>query len=117
MDKSLSFLEGILFNTMFAEIEERFKNVVDIHGNDPEIMSLAQHLRRIGDTVREIFKEIPNPQKKLMEELYTTLYQILKDVSTTLYDLSVMDGDQLNYVVVQAYRKLDSISSLVEKLG
>ncbi len=116
MGKDVSTLEEMLFNTMFSEIEDRYNDVVDIYRNDYEILSLAQHLKSVRDVVSEVFKEIPNPNKKLGEELYTTLYQVLKDVSSILYDLSIAEGDQLNYVVVQAYRKLDSINSLFEKL-
>ncbi len=116
MDQDISFLEEMLFNTMFSEIDERYNEVVDIYRNDYEILTLAQHLKSISDMVREVFKEIPNPQKKLGEELYTTLYQTLKDISSVLYDLSIAEGDQLSYVVVQAYRKLDSMNSLFERL-
>lgn len=116
MGQDIAFLEGMLFSSMFSEIEERYNDVVDLYRNDYEILSLAQHLKSISDAVGEIFKEIPNPQKKMGEELYTTLYNVLKDVSSILYDLSIAEGDQLSYVVVQAYRKLDSINSIFEKL-
>ncbi len=116
MERDLSFLEGMLFKTMFAEIEERYREVMDIYGNDYEISSLATHLKEISETVKEIYKEIPNPNKKLTEEHYTTLYEVLKDVSGILYDLSIAEGEQLSYVIVQAYRKLDNINSLFEKL-
>ncbi len=116
MGKDISTLEEMLFNTMFSEIEERYNDVVDIYRNDYEILSLAQHLRSVKEAVGEVFKEIPNPNKKLSEEHYTTLYQVLKEVSSILYDLSIAEGDQLSYVIVQAYRKLDSINSLFEKL-
>ncbi len=116
MGKELSLLEGMLFNTMFSEIEERYNDVVDIYRNDYEVFSLAQHLKGISDMVAEVFKEIPNPQKKLNEDLYTTLYEVLRDISSILYDLSIAEGDQLSYVVVQAYRKLDSMNSLFQRL-
>ncbi len=116
MGKELSLLEEMLFNTMFSEIEERYNDVVDIYRNDYEILSLAQHLISVKDAVGEVFREIPNPEKKLGEELYTTLYEVLKEVSSILYDLSIAEGDQLSYVIVQAYRKLDNINSLFEKL-
>ena len=116
MGQEINLLEEMLFNTMFSEIEERYNDVVDIYRNDYEILSLAQHMKGISDMVAEVVKEIPNPGKKLGEELYTTLYQVLKDVSSILYDLSIAEGDQLSYVVIQAYRKLDSINSLFEKL-
>ncbi len=116
MDRELSFLEGMLFDSMFSEIKERYNDVVDIYRNDYEVLSLAQRLKGISDMVADVFKEIPNPKKKLSEELYTTLYEVLKDVSSILYDLSIAEGDQLSYVVVQAYRKLDSMNSLFEKL-
>ncbi len=116
MDRNLNFLEDMLFTTMFSEIEERYREVMEIYGNDYEIASLAAHLKEISDTVKEIYKDIPNPEKKLTEDHYTTLYHVLKDVSMILYDLSIAEGDQLSYVVVQAYRKLDNINSLFEKL-
>ena len=117
MGNELDILEEMLFSTMFSEIEERYNEVVDIYRNDYEILSLAQHLKSIGSVVSDVFKEIPNPQKKLSEDLYTTLYEVLKDISSILYDLSIAEGDQLNYVIVQAYRKLDSINSLFQKLA
>ncbi len=116
MGQELNFLEEMLFNSMFSEIEERYNDVVDIYRNDYEVLSLARHLKNVSDMVGEIFREIPNPQKKLSEELYTTLYQVLKDISSILYDLSIAEGDQLSYVVVQAYRKLDSMNSLFQRL-
>ncbi len=117
MGNELDILEEMLFSTMFSEIEERYNEVVDIYRNDYEILSLAQHLKSIGGVVSDVFKEIPNPEKKLGEDLYTTLYEVLKDISSILYDLSIAEGDQLNYVIVQAYRKLDSINSLFQKLA
>ncbi len=117
MGSDLNKLEEILFSTMFAEIEERYNEVVDIYRNDYEILSLAQHLMKLTDVVRDVFKEIPNPKKKLSEDLYTPLYEVLKDVSSILYDLSIADGEQLNYVIVKAYQKLDNISSLFQKLA
>jgi hypothetical protein len=116
MDGILSLLEDMLFNTMFSEIEERYREVMEIYGNDYEIASLASHLKEITNAVRDLYREIPNPEKKLTEDHYTTLYQVLKDVSMILYDLSIAEGDQLSYVIVQAYRKLDNINSLFEKL-
>jgi len=116
MDRSISLLEDMLFSTMFSEIEERYNEVMEIYGNDYEIASLATHLKEISQTVKELYREIPNPEKKLTEEHYTTLYQVLKDISMILYDLSIAEGDQLSYVIVQAYRKLDNINSLFEKL-
>lgn len=116
MGRDLNLLEEMLFNTMFSEIEERYNDVVVIYRSDYEVLSLAHHLKSLSDMVGSIFKEIPNPQKKLSEELYTTLYQVLKDISSILYDLTIADSDQLSYVIVQAYRKLDSINSLFEKL-
>ncbi len=116
MGQDISFLEEMLFKSMFSEIEERYNDVVDIYRNDYEILSLARHLKAVTDAARDVVKEIPNPQKKLSEELYTTLYEVLKDVSSILYDLTIAEGDQLSYVVVQAYRKLDSINSLFQRL-
>ncbi len=116
MDKNLSLLENMLFNTMFSEIEERYREVMEIYGNDYEIASLTSHLKEISDMVKDLYRDIPNPEKKLTEDHYTTLYQVLKDVSMILYDLSIAEGDQLSYVIVQAYRKLDNINSLFEKL-
>jgi len=116
MGRDLILLEEMLFATMFNEIEERYGDVIDAYSNDYEIVTLAQHLKGITDVVKEVFKEIPNPDKKLGEEMYSTLYDVLKDISMILYDISIAEGDQLSYVIVQAYRKLDSMNSLFEKL-
>jgi hypothetical protein len=116
MGRDIAILEEMLFATMFSEIEERYNEVIDTYSSDYEIITLAHHLKGISEMVREVFKEIPNPDKKLGEEMYTTLYDVLKDVSMILYDLSIAEGDQLSYVIVQAYRKLDSLNSLFEKL-
>ncbi len=116
MGRDTALLEEMLFATMFAEIQERYEEVSDTYAGDYEIITLAQHLKGISDMVKEVFKEIPNPDKKLGEDMYSTLYEVLKDVSMILYDLSIAEGDQLSYVIVQAYRKLDSLNSLFEKL-
>ena len=116
MNREVSFLEELLFNSMFHEIEQRYEEVIELYKNDYEIMGIAKHLKGMSDSILGIFRDIPNPYKKLTEEHYTTLYEALKDISMILYDLSIADGEQLNYVIVQAYRKLDNINSLFEKL-
>lgn len=117
MDKNLHLLEEMLFKTMFSEIEERYNDVIDIYRNDQEILSIANHLKKLTNVVGEVYREIPNPRKKLTEELYTVLYQILKEVSSILYDLSIAEGEQLDYVIAEANRKFDNIISLLQKLS
>ena len=116
MGSELIFLEELLFKSVQREIEERFEDVADTYRNDYEIMTLAHHLKGISDMVQEVFKEIPNPDKKLSEDMFSTLYEVLRDVSMILYDLTIAEGDQISYVIMQAYRKLDSMNSLFEKL-
>jgi len=114
MGKDITTLEEMLFNTMFREIEERYNDVEEIYRNDVEILSLAQRLKAVKDRVNGILREVSSG--KPGEDTYTTLYQVLKDVSSILYDLSIADGDQLAYVVLQAYRKLEDINSLLKTL-
>jgi hypothetical protein len=116
MGRDITVLEEMLLATMLAEISDRYDDVLDTYSNDYEVITLAHHLKGIAEMVKEVFKEIPNPEKKLGEEMYSTLYNALKDVSMILYDLSIAEGDQLSYVIVQAYQKLDSLNSLFEKL-
>ena len=116
MRDKLNLLEEMLFNTMFSEIEKHYEDVMDLHEGNYEILSLAHHLRSVSEVVGEVFREIPNPRKRLGTELYTPLYEVLRDIDSILYDLSIAEGEQLGYVIAQAYRKLDHINSLFERL-
>ena len=116
MNKEVNFLEDILFRSMIKEIEERYEDVITIYKYDYEIRSLAEKLIRLTRILEEVFKEIPNPEKKLDQNTYTTVYNILKDISSILYDLSIATSEQVSYVLLQAYRKLDNIDSLIRKL-
>jgi hypothetical protein len=116
MREDVSFLEGILFESMFKEIEERYRDVIEFRSDHYEMVNIAEHLMKITKQVERIFKEIPNPQKKLDEALYTTLYEALKDISGILYDFSIAEQEQTNYVLVKTYRKLDNLHTLFTKL-
>ncbi len=116
MRKDLLLLEELLLRTMLAEIEERYQKVMKAHGEEEEVTVLADSLLSIGRIVEEVFREIPNPQKKMGEELYTTLYEVLKDVSSALSELANADDDRLQSVLASAYRRLDGFNSLFEKL-
>lgn len=116
MEKDLNFLEDMLLKSMMKEIEERYDDVITIYKYDYEIRALSEKLMSLARVVEEVFKEIPNPEKKLDKDAYTTLYSILKDISSILYDLSIATSEQLSYVLLQAYRKLDNIDSLIKKL-
>ena len=82
----------------------------------PEIINIAKSIKGMCDYIMKTYKEIPNPEKKLDENLYTTLYQVLKDLSITLYDLSIAEGEQIYYVISGAYQKLNGANNLLEKL-
>ncbi|WP_461832417.1 hypothetical protein [Aquifex sp.] len=114
--KDVNFLEEMLFRSVLKEIEERYEDVITIYRYDYEIKGIAEKLMRLARIVEEVFKEIPNPEKKLDQNSYTTLYNILKDISSILYDLSIATSEQISYVLLQAYRKLDNIDSLISKL-
>ena len=112
----VKFLEDLLLKSVMKEIEERYGDVITIYKYDFEIRGLAEKLIRLAKIVKEVFYEIPNPEKKLDQSIYTTLYNILKDISSILYDLSIATNEQISYVLLQAYRKLDNIDSLIRKL-
>ncbi len=116
MGSDISFLEGLLFNSMFKEIEERYRDVLETREDNQEMLNIANHLIKITHQVKKIYEEIPNPEKKLDEALYTTLYQALKDISGILYDFCIAEPEQVNYVLVQTYRKLDNLHTLFTKL-
>ncbi len=116
MRNDVSFLEGILFESMFREIEERYRDVLEFRQDNYEMINIAEHLMKITQQVERVFREIPNPQKKLDEGLYTTLYEALKDISGILYDFSIAEPEQTNYVLVQTYRRLDNLHTLFAKL-
>ena len=116
MGKELFFLEDLLFKSTYEEIEEWYAEVILIYAHDPEIINIAKSIKGMCDYIMKTYKEIPNPEKKLDENLYTTLYQVLKDLSITLYDLSIAEGEQIYYVISSAYQKLNGANNLLEKL-
>ncbi|HAV39506.1 MAG: hypothetical protein AB1353_01960 [Aquificota bacterium] len=116
MGKELFFLEDMLFKSTYEEIEERYAEVIQMYAHDPEIINIAKSIKGMCDYIMKTYKEIPNPEKKLDENLYTTLYQVLKDLSITLYDLSIAEGEQIYYVISSAYQKLNGANNLLEKL-
>jgi len=116
MGKELFFLEDLLFKSTYEEIEERYAEVIQMYAHDPEIINIAKSIKGMCDYIMKTYKEIPNPEKKLDENLYTTLYQVLKDLSITLYDLSIAEGEQIYYVISSAYQKLNGANNLLEKL-
>ncbi|MFN3870751.1 MAG: hypothetical protein ACK4MW_04620 [Aquificaceae bacterium] len=116
MGKELFELEDLLFKSVYKEIEERYEEVMQIYAHDPEIRNIANSIKGMSDYIMKVYKDIPNPEKKLDESLYTTLYQVLKDLSLTLYDLSIAEGEQIYYVISSAYQKLNGANNLLEKL-
>ncbi len=116
MKDQVGFLEGLLFKSMFLEIQERYEDVVELRQDNYEMINIARHLIKVTQQVKRIYEEIPNPEKKLDETLYTTLYQALKDISGILYDFAIAEPEQTNYVLVQTYRKLDNLHTLFAKL-
>ncbi|WPM31186.1 hypothetical protein IAE16_05005 [Hydrogenobacter sp. T-2] len=116
MEKEVFFLENLLFKSTAQEIEERYQEVLQLYAHDPEILNIAKSIKGMCDYIMKTYKEIPNPEKKLDESLYTTLYQVLKDLSITLYDLSIAEGEQIYYVLSSAYQKLNGANNLLERL-
>ncbi|MEJ7554421.1 hypothetical protein [Pampinifervens florentissimum] len=116
MEKEVFFLEDLLFKSTAQEIEERYQEVLQLYAHDPEILNIAKSIKGMCDYIMKTYKEIPNPEKKLDESLYTTLYQVLKDLSITLYDLSIAEGEQIYYVLSSAYQKLNGANNLLERL-
>ncbi|WP_448584107.1 hypothetical protein [Thermocrinis sp.] len=116
MDKSVLILEDMLFKSLSKEIEERYEEVISLYKHDPEITNIANNIKRLCDYILEIHKSIPDPTKKLSDNLYSTLYYLLKDLSLTLYDLTIAEGEQLYYVISSAYQKISGANNLLEKL-
>ncbi|MCS6957660.1 MAG: hypothetical protein RMK75_04275 [Aquificaceae bacterium] len=116
MGQEIFFLEDLLFRSTAKEIEERYAEVVQIYAHDPEVLNIAKSIKGMCDYIMQTYREIPNPDRKLDESLYTTLYHVLKDLSVTLYDLSIAEGEQLYYVLSSAYQKLNGANNLLERL-
>jgi hypothetical protein len=116
MRRELFFLEDMLFKSMAQEIDERYREVLQLYSQDQEIFNIAKSIKGMCDYIFSVYRDIPNPEKKLDESLYTTLYQVLKDLSVTLYDLSIAEGEQLYYVLSSAYQKLNGANNLLERL-
>lgn len=116
MGQELYFLEDMLFRSIAVEIEERYSEVLSLYAHDPEILNVAKSIKGMCDYILKVYKDIPNPDKKLDESMYTTLYHVLKDLSLTLYDLTIAEGEQLYYVLSSAYQKLNGANNLLERL-
>ena len=116
MDKVVYQLEDMLFKSLAMEIEELYKEVSIMYKKDMEVSNILNSIKGMCDYILTLYKEIPNPEKKLDESLYSTLYSVLKDLSVTLYDLSIAEGEQLYYVISSAYQKLNGANNLLERL-
>ncbi len=116
MDKTVHMLEDMLFKSQAKELGEIYNEVSNAYKEDLEVSNIINTIKGICDYILSIYKEIPNPEKKLDETLYSTLYSTLKDLSNTLYDLSIAEGEQLYYVISSAYQKLNGANNLLEKL-
>ncbi len=116
MDRDVYILEDMLFRSLAREVEELYREVSSMYKNDMEISNIANSIKGVCDYILTIYREIPNPEKKLDESLYSTLYSVLKDLSITLYDLSIAEGEQLYYVISSAYQKLNGANNLLERL-
>ncbi|ADC89894.1 hypothetical protein Thal_1262 [Thermocrinis albus DSM 14484] len=116
MEERLVFLEELLFKSMAKEIEDNYREVTQLYSHDREVLNIANSIKGICDYILKVAKEIPNPERKLDESLYSTLYSILKDLNVTLYDLSIAEGEQLYYVISSAYQKLNGANNLLERL-
>ncbi|HHJ64181.1 MAG TPA: hypothetical protein ENJ61_04660 [Aquifex aeolicus] len=116
MREDVFLLEEMLLRTMLSEIEERYRKVQRNREGDREVLELAENLLRIGRAAEGVFRKIPNPRRKMGEDLYTTLYEVLKDISSALSELAIAGDDRIHTVVAHTYRRLDSLNSLFEKL-
>ncbi|MFN3814125.1 MAG: hypothetical protein ACK4SM_05840 [Aquificaceae bacterium] len=116
MKMDVAVLEGMLYKSIAKEIEGLYEEILNIYSSDEEVLNLAKNIKNICDYILKVYREIPNPNKKLDESLYTTLYNMLKDFSVTFYDLTVADGEQLYYVISSAYHKLSGAHNLLERL-
>lgn len=116
MDKTVYILEDMLFRSQAKELGDIYNEVVNAYKEDVEVSNIINTIKGVCDYILSVYKEIPNPEKKLDETLYSTLYNTLKDLSNTLYDLSIAEGEQLYYVISSAYQKLNGASNLLEKL-
>ena len=116
MERSVLILEDMLFRSLSKEIEERYKEVISLHKNDAEIINIANNIKKLCDYILDVYKDIPNPTKKFSDNLYSTLYYLLKDLGLTLYDLTIAEGEQLYYVISSAYQKISGANALLERL-
>lgn len=116
MDRTLHILEDMLFKSQAKELVEIYNEVANVYKDDMEVSNIINTIKGICDYILSVYKEIPNPEKKLDETLYSTLYNTLKDLSNTLYDLSIAEGEQLYYVISSAYQKLNGANNLLERL-
>ncbi|MGB9873401.1 MAG: hypothetical protein ACPLRS_00340 [Hydrogenobacter sp.] len=112
----ITYLEDMLFKSVAKEIEDLYQEVLQMYSFDEEVLNIARSIKGMCDYILSIYREIPNPEKKLDVSLYTTLYNVLKDMKVTLYDLTVAEGEQLYYVISSAYQKLNGANNLLERL-
>ncbi len=117
MRTDVALLEDMLYKSIAKEIEGLYGEVIHMYGSDEEVLNLARSIKSMCDYILKVYREIPNPNKKLDESLYTTLYSMLKDFSVTLYDLTIAEGEQLYYVISSAYHKLSGAHNLLERLS
>ncbi|RMH08325.1 MAG: hypothetical protein D6699_00905, partial [Aquificota bacterium] len=59
MGQELYFLEDMLFKSTAAEIEERYKEVLSLYAQDPEILNVAKSIKGMCDYILKAYKEIP----------------------------------------------------------
>ena len=116
MNNDVVLLENMLFKSTAKEIEEAYAEVVQLYAHDHEVLNIAKSIKGMCDYIMKAYREIPNPEKKLDESLYTTLYYVLKDLGHTLYDLSIAEGEQVYYVLSSAYQKLNGANNLLERI-
>ncbi|MEZ0360545.1 MAG: hypothetical protein ABWK04_01420 [Hydrogenobacter sp.] len=112
----IAYLEDLLFRSVAKEIEDLYQEVLQMYSFDEEVLNISRSIKGMCEYILSIYRDIPNPEKKLDESLYTTLYNVLKDMSITLYDLTVAEGEQLYYVISSAYQKLNGANNLLERL-
>ncbi|SHK40896.1 hypothetical protein [Thermocrinis minervae] len=115
MDRTLYLLEDMLLRSVEEEIRERYEEVASMYSHNMEVMNIAKSILGLCQYIYDVYRDIPNPERKLDESLYSTLYSILKDFSITLYDLTIAEGEQLYYVISSAYQKINSANNLLER--
>jgi len=116
MDGEVKFLERLLIKSLMEEIRGNYEEVLLLYEYDGEIKGLAERLFRFSLLLQEAFEELVNSARKIGAELYETFYSLLSEINAILYDLSAATAEQLHFVLVKAYEKLEEIDRLLEKL-